>query len=156
MLPEVRYSYGRVIWSSRQQNQIGKSKFGDFVYFYFRDVFPGGPTFRIRYRLFREIRVLSLNPRVLKPRTSMDRTRTEKPTPSNKTATKQRGRRQNLNQGYPIRYTNRADYRYGRNDIPSHIRQFTATTCDVLTVKSVTQILALNPPKLPHGRSINF
>ena len=45
--------------------------------------------------------------------------------------------------GYPIGNTNRANYRYARNAIPSPIPHFTPTTSGVITGMGVTQLLAL-------------
>ena len=51
--------------------------------------------------------------------------------------------------GYPIGNTNRADYRYVRNAIPSPIPHFTPTTSDVITGIGVTQFLSLYRPLYP-------
>ena len=63
--------------------------------------------------------------------------------PKKKTNTKQQNRCHDQNKGYPTGYTNRADYRYGRNEIPSPIPHFTATTSDVITGMDETQFLSL-------------
>ena len=84
--------------------------------------------------------------------TAKTKTKT-KPTPRTETATKQRNRRYGQNKGYPIGYTNRADYRYGRNAIHRPIPQLTPATSGVITCMGVTLFLALYSSIPPYAMS---